>query len=121
MIMGTDSTAEREKIRAHLVYNISSVLHAWRDAQRVRNFQVNVDVGDAVRLGERDIPLDAKPGDRFGASGFVVSSDGKGRGVVFDPHAPDLAPGQVRVQVGVQPVAAVEYINIDFHVADTAY
>lgn len=113
--------ATREKMRAHLVYNISAALHAWRDARRLQEFKVQVDIGEAIRLGERDIPFDAKPGDRFGSSGFVVSSDGKGRGVVFDPHAPELSPGQIRVRVDLQPVAAVEYIAIDFSVADTAY
>lgn len=113
--------ASREKIRAHLVYNISSTLHAWRDSGKLNNFKIQVDVGEPVRLGERDIPVDAKPGDRFGATGIVVSSDGQGRGVVFDPHAPDLEHGQIRVRVDLQPVAAIDYIAIDFNVADTAY
>lgn len=121
MILGTDPKRDRERLRAHLVYNISSVLHLWKDRNELQDFKVQVDVGEAIRLGEREIPGDAKPGDRFGATGIVISSDGKGKGVVFDPHAPDLAPGQIRVRVDLRPVASIEYIAIDFNVEDTAY
>ena len=121
LILGSDPKRDRERMRAHLVYNISSVLHQWKDSHKVQDFKVQVDVGEAVRLGERDIPGDAKPGDRFGSTGIVISSDGQGRGVVFDPHAPELAPGQIRVRVDLRPIAAIEYIAIDFNVEDTAY
>jgi hypothetical protein len=116
-----DPKRDQERIRAHLVHALSGLLQRMKDSNELQNYRVDVDVGDAVRLGERSIPKNAAPGDRFGATGIVVSSDGSGRGVVLDPHAPQLDPGQVRVRVDLQVFRPLDYVVIDFKVADTAY
>lgn len=116
-----DSKRDAERVRAALVHTLSNVLHNMKQCSELQDFHVQVDVGDAIRLGERDIPKDAKPGDAYGATGIVVSSDGDGHGVVFDPHAPDLDPGQVHVKVDIRQFMPVEYLSIQFTVADTAY
>lgn len=116
-----DPKRDAERLRAAVVHAVHMALKPMQDQNRLSNYRVDVDAGEAVRLGERDIPKDAVPGDRFGETGIIVSSDGSGRGVVFDPHAVDLDPGQVRVRVDLQIFRPLDYVVIDFKVADTAY
>lgn len=81
-----------------------------------------VEVTDAPGpLAERSIPKTALPGDKFGKTGIVVSSDGQGRGVVLDPSEPAADPTTLHVKVSLRQPWAVESIVVEFQAVDTAY
>lgn len=121
IVTTTDPRRNQERVRATLVHSVHSILHAAQDSGNLSNFSVTVDPIDAVRLGDRNIPIDALPGDRIGSSGIVVSSDGNGRGIVLDPLAPESEPDHVRLCVSLKPACHVDSIVLNFEVSDIAH
>lgn len=112
---------DAEHMRANVIIATHAAIKRMYDQGWLSSCRaIDIEVGEPVKLGERAIPEGAVPGDRFHKTGIIVSSDGNGHGVVFDPHAVELDPGQVRVSVEVELFRSLEYVVVDFKVADTA-
>lgn len=119
-INGADArTMERMRYAvAQVLVDLLADLNRKREIDDAYSVEVEPCVGP---LAERSIPRDAKPGDRIGKTGLVVSSDGNGRGVVFDPMADAADPSKVMVRVNLRLPVKVDQIVIEFEATDTAY
>lgn len=109
------------RARAQVTHVLSdALLHRMKRDDLISNFEVEVTESPGP-LAERNIPKEALPGDKFGRSGIVVSSDGQGRGVVLDPLAPAPDPTTMHVKVSVRQPWAIDSIVVEFQAVDTAY
>lgn len=108
------------RARAQVTHVLSDALHRMKRDDLISDFEVEV-TDSPGPLADRNIPKDALPGDMFGRSGIVVSSDGKGRGVVLDPLAPAPDPTTMHVRVSLRQPWAIDSIVVEFQAVDTAY
>lgn len=92
---------------------VSSYFRRMRNSGEIEAFNVGVYVDEPVTFHECQIPLGLKPGDRYGSTGLVVSSDGEGRGIVLDEKPVGLQPGQVLVKVCLQPRRMLDVVTFD--------
>ena len=109
-----------ERARHAVTSVLSDSLCRMKRDDLISDFQVEV-TDSPGPLAERNIPKNAVPGDRFGQTGIVVSSDGQGKGVVLDPLAPAPDPTTMHVKVSVRQPWAIESIVVEFQAVDTAY
>lgn len=99
-----------------------AVLHALQpilERGDIAGYKVNVTSDDSYRFGERDVAPDALPGDMHGKTGgIIVSTDGKGRGIILDPNANPPAPGIMKVSIEVKVFKPVMWMTIEFSVGN---
>lgn len=83
---------------------------------QITGYKVNITSDENYRLGERNIDKDAKPGDSFGKTGIILSTDGNGKGVVLDPLAKPPQPGVINVSIEVKAFKPLTWMKIEFSV-----
>lgn len=106
----SDINTYRDRIQCVLQAKLQNLINM----NVLTNYAINdVTCCNGVFSEHESVAQGTLPGDAYGETGIVVSTDGHGRALVFDPNA---TTNTIKARVSVQPTRLVDYIVIDVSV-----